>query len=86
MTVVSKKNFKIEGKLAPWRFGPFPLRPAEFWTPQSVPSGVFGHCRMCPAFSWIHSYRGLNIHTQLVQTGNEYLDCFNGDWFSSHHF
>ena len=25
-------------------------------------------------------------HTQLDHTGNEYLDCFNWNWFSSHHF
>ena len=24
--------------------------------------------------------------SQLVHTGNEYLDCFNEEWFSSHHF
>ena len=23
---------------------------------------------------------------QLVHTGNEYLDCFNEEWFSSHYF
>ena len=23
---------------------------------------------------------------QLVHTGNEYLDCFNEEWLSSHHF
>ena len=28
----------------------------------------------------------ISISPQLVQTGNEYLDRFNGYWFSSHHF
>ena len=52
----------IAFNLCPQSFGPLILRAAEFWTPQSVPRWVFVQCNVCPAFSWRHSYTGLNTY------------------------
>ena len=63
---------------APRSFGPLNLRPAEFWTPQSVPRGVLEQCNVCPAFSWRHSYGGLNIHKK---SSNVYFSYFFAGYF-----
>ena len=57
---------KSSSPFAPLSFGPLKLRPSECWTPQSVHHGVFEQCN-CPAFSWRHSYSGLNIHSNPLK-------------------
>ena len=43
---------------APPSYGAIVLCPLEFWTPQSLPSGVLEQCNLCPAMSWKHRCQG----------------------------
>ena len=42
------RGAKNNGKFAPQSFGPLILRPAEFWTPQSVPRQVLDPSNCAP--------------------------------------
>ena len=52
---------KFAFNLCPAKFWTLQSAPAKFWSPESVPRGVLEQCNMCRAFSWRHSYRGLNV-------------------------